>query len=65
MERRSIHRGVFSSFKELRGEIRRYIKNHNQELAKPFKWTKSATAIIVSVERARQQLNDITNRTRH
>jgi transposase len=46
LERRSIHRGVFTSVVELRDEIHRYIEVHNRKLAKPFQWTKSAEAII-------------------
>lgn len=62
LERRSIHRGVFTSVKNLGDEIKRYIAAHNQESAKPFKWTKSAETIIAAVKRA-QKLNDINNQT--
>jgi transposase len=57
LERRAIHRGVFTSVEELRNEIHRYIRVHNTESAKPFKWTKSAAAIIDSVDRAKKQIN--------
>ncbi len=53
LERRAIHRGVFTSVKELRDEIHRFIRVHNSESAKPFKWTKSAKSIIDAVERAK------------
>lgn len=53
LERRAIHRGVFTSVKDLRQEIRRYIDAHNQHAAKPFRWTKSAQVILDAVERAR------------
>lgn len=56
LERRSLYRGVFTSVKELKDEINRFIAVHNQDLAKPFKWTKAADKIIASVERARQSL---------
>ncbi|EHP86965.1 Integrase catalytic region [Geobacter metallireducens RCH3] len=39
LERRAIHRGVFTSVKELRDEIQRFNKVHNAHSAKPFKWT--------------------------
>jgi transposase len=65
LERRSVHRGVFSSVKELRDEIHRFIKVHNSDSAKPFKWTKTAKSIIDSVERAKQTLKDDTNQTVH
>lgn len=58
LERRSIHRGVFTSVEELRDAIHRFIKVHNAECAKPFKWTKSAAAIIDSVGRAKKQINE-------
>ena len=54
LERRAIHRGVFTSVEELRNEIHRFIKVHNAENAKPFKWTKSASVIIESVQRAKE-----------
>jgi transposase len=57
LERRSIYRGVFSSVKELRDEIHRFIKVHNKTSAKPFKWTKSAAKIIESVQRAKHGAN--------
>lgn len=57
LERRSIYRGVFSSVTELRDEIHRFIEVHNATSAKPFKWTKSASAIIESVQRAKQSAN--------
>jgi transposase len=53
LERRSIHRGVFTSVEDLRVEIRRYIEAHNAEAAKPFRWTKSAESILESVARAK------------
>lgn len=53
LERRAIHRGIFTSVRELRREIRRYIETHNQHTAKPFKWTKAAQAILDAVDKAR------------
>ena len=52
LERRSLHRGVFTSVHDLRTEIRRYIEAHNSQSAKPFTWTKSAESILASVGRA-------------
>lgn len=65
LERRAIHRGVFTSVKDLRDEILRFIKVHNAQSAKPFKWTKSASSIIEAVNRAKQSLTDTTNQTGH
>jgi transposase len=65
LERRAIYRGVFTSVKDLRDEIQRFIKVHNVHSAKPFRWTKSAGAIIDAVNRAKQSLADATNQTGH
>lgn len=54
LERRSLYRGVFTSVGALRQELRRYIQTHNKHCAKPFVWTKSAEAILESVNRVRQ-----------
>ena len=64
LERRSLHRGVFTNVTELRDEIHRYIQIHNRELAKPFKWTKSAETIVEKHERARSKVEAI-NQTGH
>ena len=53
LERRSLHRGVFTGVKELRDEIRRYIEAHNQQAAKPFTWSKPAKVVLDAVERAK------------
>jgi transposase len=49
LHRRALSRGVFTSVQDLREEIRRFIKVHNEENAKPFRWTKSADSIIAAV----------------
>lgn len=56
LERRALYRGVFSSVQELKAELKRFIKVHNRDLAKPFRWTKTADKILASVERARDAL---------
>ncbi len=53
LERRALQRGVFTSVAELREAIRQYIKAHNAEAAKPFRWTKSANAILDACNRAK------------
>lgn len=56
LERRSLYRGVFSSVRELKDELTRYIEVHNRETAKPFKWKKDAKTILAAVDRAKEQL---------
>ena len=56
LERRCLYRGVFTSVEELRNEIRRYIRVHNEESATPFQWKKSAEAILERVEHAKISL---------
>ncbi len=66
LERRALQRGVFTSVTELRDELRRYVKVHNEEAAKPFVWTKTARTIIKAVERAKATTDrSRTNRTGH
>ena len=64
LERRSIHRGVFTSVKDLREEIHRFIRQHNNRSAKPFTWTKSAAVILEKVDKV-SKLKDDTNQTGH
>lgn len=54
LTRRAIRRNAFTSVNALRNEIRRYIRVHNQELAKPFRWTKSAASILRKAESAKE-----------
>ena len=61
LERRCLYRGVFTSVPALQTELRRYIKAHNTESAKPFRWTKEAQLIINAVNRARDKLDSSTN----
>jgi transposase len=66
LERRALYRGVFTSVKELREEIQRFIRVHNAKTAKPLRWTKSAASILDAVNRARQSgLTESTNQTGH
>ena len=58
LERRALYRGIFTSVKELRTEIHRFIVAHNAKSAKPFKWTKSATSILDSVQKAKLKINE-------
>lgn len=65
LERRSLHRGCFTNVTELRDEIHRYIKVHNESLAKPFRWTKSAESLIETHHRVSEKLENGTFQTGH
>ena len=58
LERRALYRGVFTSVPELKAELRRFIEVHNEQSAKPFKWTKPASNIIAAVGRAKHALHN-------
>lgn len=65
LERRSLHRGTFTGVHQLRDEIHRYIKVHNEELAKPFRWTKSAHTIIEKRDKLAGKFLNGTSQTGH
>lgn len=56
LERRALYRGIFTGVADLKAELQRFIRVHNRDLAKPFKWTKSADTILASVQRAKKVL---------
>ena len=53
LERRALYRGAFTSVADLKVAIRQFIEAHNEHSAKPFKWNKTAEAIISSVHKAK------------
>ena len=53
LERRALYRGVFTSVTDLKVAIHQFITAHNEHSTKPFKWTKTAAAIISSVHMAK------------
>lgn len=57
--RRALYRGAFGSVQQLREAIRQFIDAHNAHSAKPFRWTKSAEAILAKVERAKVTASNI------
>ncbi len=65
LERRALRRSVFTCVEELREELHRYITVHNEKLAKPFRWTKSAEAILEKVDRVRTSIGATTTQTGH
>lgn len=65
LERRALYRGVFTSVTDLKAAIRQFITAHNEYSAKPFKWNKTAEAIITSVYIAKLSVmkNKLMNET--
>lgn len=59
LERRALYRGAFGSVQQPREAIRQFIDARNAHSAKPFRWTKSADAILAKVERAKVATADI------
>lgn len=53
LERRAVHRGIFTSVEALRVEPRRFIEAHNAHTAKPFVRTKSVASLLYSVRRSK------------
>jgi transposase len=49
LTRQRTHRGVFRSIADLQAAINRYLAEHNAS-PKPFVWTKSADAILASLD---------------
>ena len=47
---RAIRRGSFTSVKQLRDKINRFVDDHNST-TRPFVWTATADSIIAKVER--------------
>lgn len=58
LERRALRRGSFTSVGDLKAGIRAYVREHNAHQAKPFIWTKTAEAILASVDRARKRVHE-------
>jgi transposase len=53
LERRALYRGAVTNVVDLKAAIRQSIAAHNEPSAKPFKWKKTAEAIIGSVHKAK------------
>ena len=58
LTRQRLKRGVFTSIVDLQAAINRFIAETNDK-PKPFRWTKSADAILAAVQRGRQALEAI------
>jgi len=57
LERKAIHRGVFTSVGALKKAIQDFIDTHNNHFAKRFNWTKSAEVILKAVEKVKTSQN--------
>ncbi len=56
LERRALYRGIFTSVSDLKNKLLEFVDVHNEQLAKPYTWTKPAKQIIDSVNRAKEVL---------
>lgn len=56
LERRALYRGIFTSVTDLKNKLLEFVDVHNEQLAKPYVWTKPAKQIIESVNRAKEVL---------
>ena len=56
LERRALYRGIFTSVSDLKSKLLEFVDIHNEQLAKPYTWTKPAKQIIDSVNRAKKVL---------
>ncbi|MCF7985557.1 MAG: transposase [Thiohalocapsa sp.] len=63
LERRALYRGAFTSVKDLRDALHRYLQAHNEQHAKPFRWTKSAATILAAVRKAGESTATKPNQT--
>ena len=61
LERRAIHRGVFTSVADLKKAIRGFIEAHNAYSAKPLQCTRAADKIIAAVKMANELQVDSAN----
>ncbi len=57
LTQRALQRKSFTGVQQLRQEIRRYVRVHNQHLAKPFQWRVTADSILAKVGKARETLS--------
>ncbi len=57
--KRRLERGVFRSVVDLQAAINRFVAEHNQSEAKPFRWTVDLDEIIAGVKRGHQTLDSI------
>lgn len=57
LERRTLYRGNYSSVRELRQALRKYIEVHNARSAKPFRWTVTAKAILAKVREIKERIH--------
>jgi len=56
LSKRRLKRGVFRSIVDLQAAINRFVAEHNDTEAKPFKWTADPDKIIAAVRRGHQVL---------
>ena len=57
LAKRRLKRGVFHSLVDLQAAINRFLVQHNEYEAKPFRWTADPDEIINAVKRGYQMLD--------
>lgn len=57
LAKRRLKRGVFNSVVDLQAAINRFLAEHNETGAKPFRWTADPDTIIAAVKRGHQVLD--------
>lgn len=62
LERRGLYRKAVGSVKELREWIGHFVVTYNKKSAKPLVWTKEASTVLASVQRAKEALEQQTER---
>ncbi len=60
IERQAIHRGTYSSVRDLNAKIRAFIDGWNDR-CHPFVWTKTAEEILKKADRQRGKTNSATD----
>lgn len=54
---KAIRRGTFTSVKDLRKKIERFVENYNKD-CKPFDWTATAESILVKIEKLCKNISE-------
>ena len=59
LARRRLQRGVYDSIEDLESSILDFIDLHNENEAKPFRWTASPERLVASRQRGYQKIETV------